>query len=523
MESSVYYDMYPNSRLTCQPGHGHIAHDFGTEGGFMDVTGTAFVSLPSDHSPASSAFSLSDTVVAKCESAANFSADAIQKHRYLTPDYSTAQSPSVASEGFSSHFSDSYQFHCSVMSSGGDYGHNTPPGHFSMSFPSRVEINHASNYFVGLENHFDMPHASGVHSLAQQSCEHMDRQHVCNTDRRAPHHDVPGTATEEPMMGVPYADRGYQLHSAYGTHPMTKEESCSEQGLFQQLLDEKTLIPTNGALPLYDNGEGSSHMSPSIAANTQTLPRHGQPQAAASSSPSSSLCGASNCKSCKKASVLKLDRNVHEPTCQGLHCLFEFAGCDCRCKGKNEWKRHLRTQHLLSRLYTCPECPQKNFNRKDLFTQHYIRMHTSEAEKQAVKAKRTLADFDEMLRYKQAQADVGETTCPPEVPMCFFKGCDAGFPSDSTAWERCLDHVSKHLEAMATGKEARRDYNFTHDQLAYFEALGAITKDDHDCWVLGPQSNGERARENKKKAGKRPGDGEAVTWPTMNKRQRGRC
>lgn len=473
---------------------------FGTDSEYQDATGNPFMSLSPDHPLAT----FSNAAVVASDAAAKLSADVTKGHRYLTPDYSTAQSPSVASEGFSSHFSDSRQSGRSIMSPDRDQG------------PSHMEA-HMPGFYVPLETPVDMPH-------------HL-RQHLCNIVTR-PHHSVPATAPQEPMMSMPYSDQGHSAHSIFGIPRTVKEACCGgggKQGLFQEVLDDKTLFPADGA-PRPFNADRSSHLFSSIPANhPPTLARHHQHQVAALSASTSSPAStsfpqgdASNCKSCTKMSAHKLTREPHEPACRALHCLFAFAGCDCRCKGKNEWKRHLKTQHLLSRLYTCPDCPKKNFNRKDLFTQHYIRMHASQKEKEAVKAKRALAEFDDLLRDKQAQADRGESRSPPEVPSCLFQGCDAVFSNDGTAWEKCLDHVSKHLEAMVAGKEAYRDYNFTPDQLAYFEAVGAITKDDHDCWVLGAQSNGERARENKKKIGKRPADADAVHCHTMNKRRKGK-
>lgn len=103
-------------------------------------------------------------------------------------------------------------------------------------------------------------------------------------------------------------------------------------------------------------------------------------------------------------------------------CVFRFAGCDSTFASKNEWKRHVMSQHLVLTYWLCdrdvcahnknsPSCPSSKpsngrggrggnkrnatdqmisllepigptlpngaiFNRKDLYTQHLRRMHT---------------------------------------------------------------------------------------------------------------------------------------------------
>lgn len=101
-------------------------------------------------------------------------------------------------------------------------------------------------------------------------------------------------------------------------------------------------------------------------------------------------------------------------------CVFDFAGCGATFASKNEWKRHVSSQHLLLHYWLCTEGACANvhngpaskvgkqsakkkhdhneededdvgpalpdgaiFNRKDLYTQHLRRMHTPVAVKRA--------------------------------------------------------------------------------------------------------------------------------------------
>ncbi|KAG5916650.1 hypothetical protein E4U42_007565 [Claviceps africana] len=511
MKSCPYYDVYSNSPQISQPRHAHITSDLDSADKFADAAGHDFMPFSPDRLP----IVFPNCVMVESESAAKALADAFKSYRYPTPDGSTGQSPSIASEEFCFHPSASHQSYRSIMSPDRDYGYNSSSGRSSMqaALPG-MDLTHTSGFLhVPMENPMDVSHTSQLPLLSSGCYEDMERQGgiFANAFDRPPHHSVPpGTAIGDSMMGLPYAESNQdgRIRSPFDTQRTTKEEYCVDQDVFQRLLDQTPAF-TIPCAPLSYCADAAP--SSSIAANTRMSGSHEDQQVVASSSSSSSSSSpfshgnCSNCKSCKKRMP-----NLHDSTpCQALYCLFGFAGCDCRCKGKNEWKRHVKTQHLLSRLYTCPDCPNKNFNRKDLFTQHYIRMHTSQAEKEAVKTKKTTPEFDKMLGDKQAQAERDEGASPPEVPTCLFQGCDARFANDGTAWDKCLDHVSKHLEAMVAGKEAFRAYKFTHQQLAHFETLGAITQGDHDHWVLGPQSNGERARENKKKIGKRPAEADA--------------
>ncbi|KAL9051386.1 MAG: hypothetical protein Q9162_006040 [Coniocarpon cinnabarinum] len=74
---------------------------------------------------------------------------------------------------------------------------------------------------------------------------------------------------------------------------------------------------------------------------------------------------------------------VHPPTAQPprpFSCPLAPYSCLKTFTSKNEWKRHVLTQHLLLGFWRCDLCPDaatrpNDFNRKDLFVQHLRRMH----------------------------------------------------------------------------------------------------------------------------------------------------
>ncbi|KAG6113627.1 hypothetical protein E4U13_003729 [Claviceps humidiphila] len=326
-------------------------------------------------------------------------------------------------------------------------------------------------------------------------------------------HDCPYMPSEGPLSVV--CSESECVTQPYSTYD-DQEIVGSEQLLSHLLYEETATYPAKDSMPLYE-AELSAHVAPSIPlVNARNQGRHHQ-DIVVSSAPFSQRDG-SNSKPCKKPSTLLPPLKSSEK----LHCLFAFAGCESKCKDRNEWKRHLKTMHLLSRSYTCYECPEKSFGRKEHFTQHFVRTHVSASERKASEAKRASPEFKKMLEHKQAAAYGDETIFPPKAPRCWIQGCEADFAGDSTAWEKCLDHVSRHVKALVAGKESFRYYAFTSDLVAYFYEIGAITKDGLDCWILGAQSNREQSQKNKKKIKRRPADDDDDGSPKTRKRQKKR-
>ena len=172
-------------------------------------------------------------------------------------------------------------------------------------------------------------------------------------------------------------------------------------------------------------------------------------------------------------------------------CIFRFAGCEAVFVKKNEWKRHVATQHLLLNYWRCPEgacaaaessshtpthtAPPNGsiFNRKDLFTQHLKRMHapkeikdllnatganttnsskkpSSHKSKPTPAAAALLADWDLRVSAIQATAKYprcalpNHMRCPvPECAELAFRGADA--------WDQRMEHVARHMVPHSKG------------------------------------------------------------------------
>ena len=157
-------------------------------------------------------------------------------------------------------------------------------------------------------------------------------------------------------------------------------------------------------------------------------------------------------------------------------CSFTHYGCSCTFSSKNEWKRHVATQHLQLGFYRCDladcnihkrsssdhrhqhhkksrssshhdhdsaDLVANDFNRKDLFTQHLRRMHAPWH-----KENRTNPSTGEREAFERS-LDAVRDRCwqprrqPPTVSQCGFCGQD--FHGEHS-WDDRMEHVGRHYE-----------------------------------------------------------------------------
>lgn len=150
-----------------------------------------------------------------------------------------------------------------------------------------------------------------------------------------------------------------------------------------------------------------------------------------------------------------------------------------RCSGtfssKNEWKRHIHSQHICVGFWRCDQCPDSanrpnDFNRKDLFTQHLRRMHSGPSEDKNKasrasgnrRASGTLAsqqkppgggsttneDFEKTLDMVRDRCWIQVRTAPQSL-QCAFCGPQHEMFSGSNCVERWMEHVGKHMASSA--------------------------------------------------------------------------
>lgn len=134
-------------------------------------------------------------------------------------------------------------------------------------------------------------------------------------------------------------------------------------------------------------------------------------------------------------------------------CAFSFAGCTSTFGSKNEWKRHIASQHLCLQYYRCSSCTStaaegkgNEFNRKDLFTQHLRRMHAPFAVKKSLKQidQRVQLEWDNHLKEMQ-QSCLVQRRLPPARSACPKPDCHTEFEG-AGSWDEWTEHVGRHME-----------------------------------------------------------------------------
>lgn len=140
-------------------------------------------------------------------------------------------------------------------------------------------------------------------------------------------------------------------------------------------------------------------------------------------------------------------------------CAFAFAGCTSTFGSKNEWKRHIASQHLCLQYYRCSSCPQSTvegkgneFNRKDLFTQHLRRMHAPFAIKKSLTKGDSKLQVDWETHVKEMQQSCLVTRRkPPQRSSCPKPDCASVFEGP-TSWDEWTEHVGRHMEKGEAGR-----------------------------------------------------------------------
>ncbi|KAG4428484.1 hypothetical protein IFR05_016033 [Cadophora sp. M221] len=183
------------------------------------------------------------------------------------------------------------------------------------------------------------------------------------------------------------------------------------------------------------------------------------------------------CKVCSHAPFKDagaLQHHVATAHTRSFVCVFDFAGCPSTFASKNEWKRHVNSQHLNLQAWVCEQgnCGTNHtkaghsiidsngnsaitrgseFNRKDLFTQHLRRMHVP----LHVKRKKATADvaWEDTIKSLQLSCLQTKRQAPTRL-ACPLQGCSTIFAGTGPmgCWDERMEHVAKHLEAQAQGK-----------------------------------------------------------------------
>ncbi|KAK1753216.1 hypothetical protein QBC47DRAFT_388017 [Echria macrotheca] len=229
------------------------------------------------------------------------------------------------------------------------------------------------------------------------------------------------------------------------------------------------------------------------------------------------LCNNENCSGQAFPDEASLKAHIKKEHCRPYACVFHFAGCDSFFANKNEWKRHVNTQHLrfdkrhqqehcLETVYALPSPfppsgqpqatessvinpPERRkpasgaiFNRKDLYEQHLRRIHPVETPPvrnlpllpSVEKTREPHNHPPELLRTSSQlireatdayalgvlSQEVWNRRLPdPEDLRCPAAGCGESFGGEG-AFDRWLDHVALHMDP----EGGRENENFGRDE-----------------------------------------------------------
>lgn len=217
----------------------------------------------------------------------------------------------------------------------------------------------------------------------------------------------------------------------------------------------------------------------------------------------------------KRATVTRPSKAVSKDQGAGrlFVCSFSRYGCGSTFVSKNEWKRHVASQHLQLGYYRCDvgSCNvskslqnrrisgntkdngssssaggnriPNDFNRKDLFTQHQRRMHAPWLSESRVPTQEELNAFELSLEEVRTRC-WHENRQPPQQSQCGF--CKQKF-TGRHSWDGRMEHVGKHFEKGEWQGEAEDT-----DLRAWALKEGIICPVGKDQWMLSSLVKGDR-------------------------------
>ncbi|KAF2729093.1 hypothetical protein EJ04DRAFT_516189 [Polyplosphaeria fusca] len=187
-----------------------------------------------------------------------------------------------------------------------------------------------------------------------------------------------------------------------------------------------------------------------------------------------------------------------DPDERPFPCPLATYGCQSTFSSKNEWKRHVGTQHIKQGFWRCDLCAttvdpsddrtvyHNDFNRKDLFSQHLRRMHGPPSYQSTSTRKKTeefhVTDDNLPEHHKRCYQTL---RTPPQQSSCLF--CNRSF-SGPNSWDERMEHVGRHLEKdRKSGTISLNPGEWRLDEVleGYLLDQGLIMHDRNGNWKIG--------------------------------------
>ncbi|KAF1842679.1 uncharacterized protein K460DRAFT_378008 [Cucurbitaria berberidis CBS 394.84] len=321
------------------------------------------------------------------------------------------------------------------------YGSPTEYSQSALPYPS-TERFHDASYMS------EMAALGGSISLRELEYEHPEPEPVIEeTD----HVDL----KQEAVCGHDHKTVKMETTSSY---------KYADSGIGNSVRDAESVQP----IDLYEEPASDSDYSPpssrsgkrrrSSASNgcsgrAQKRRGLGRPKESHVTSPPSSTRLPKRPRGASNVSRVAIEANAQPDDRRPFPCPLAAYGCMSNFSSKNEWKRHVSTQHVKLGYWRCDLCPPttdpsdeqtfyyNDFNRKDLFTQHLRRMHAAPKDHSSRNQKEYPVN-EENLPGHQTRCFLSLRT-PPQQSICLF--CNVTFDGP-TSWEERMEHVGRHLE-----------------------------------------------------------------------------
>ncbi|KAJ5698812.1 hypothetical protein N7462_000817 [Penicillium macrosclerotiorum] len=298
----------------------------------------------------------------------------------------------------------------------------------------------------------------------------------CIASSSYPHEDFPIPTVDEQQVSYPAADTLINLdHSSMLPRTQVLEVNPDSRSSF----DQYEFYPWSGSQSNCSGTPEQQWHSP-LPADTLTLSQPPTRSKSRLASVSRVRKSVERCppsfpgRSRRRRGVASAD-NADGNNPRIFVCSFAPYGCESTFVSKNEWKRHVTSQHLQLGFYRCdvgkcsvhmhqmspesfllsaastksrastpPPGQPNDFNRKDLFTQHMRRMHAPwlQSGRRRTPTDAEHSAFETSLEDVRRRCWHGLRT-PPQQSHCGF--CHETFTGDSS-WDARMEHVGRHFE-----------------------------------------------------------------------------
>ncbi|KAL8745447.1 MAG: hypothetical protein Q9190_002408 [Brigantiaea leucoxantha] len=260
---------------------------------------------------------------------------------------------------------------------------------------------------------------------------------------------------------------------------------------------KRNKIPKSITSPVTTHAKISKRSSTSTSTSSKSAPAANTSYDSPITPSQSRSDGKSMCPHCSSShsSQSALNKHILASHTRPFVCTFRRYGCTSTFASKNEWKRHVSSQHLRLGIYRCdigacvpharPSNPQhhhhhrrtsssssaveaplyshNDFNRKDLFTQHLRRMHGPGSSASKTEQERFGRELEDIKRrcWKPLRETPRKTVCGFCASASASSASASASASSSSSgglkkkeyvfegsgsWDDRMEHVGRHLE-----------------------------------------------------------------------------